>query len=235
MAIPNTNAQNDCSHWPTADVGLQSVPIINAEYVLMHYHADLICNTTSGWHIFPYIRNRNECVKTETQVATFLSQDNIYWPRQMVLYRLKCGSCTLGLGFWRDVNIGRIIGTKIAIRWNRINYTQMIGFPTYPVTDTILWINYCISHSNQVPELRWMVGLLTGHSHLKGHFFKLGRMDDPTCERCLEEHESATHVLCDCEAIAHLWFRHLGTFFMEPSDYYDAPLSKVLRFIRSVD
>jgi hypothetical protein len=58
--------------------------------------------------------------------------------------------------------------------------------------------------------------------------------DDPTCERCLQEDESATYILCDCEAIAHLRFRHLGQFFMEPSDFYDAPIFKVLHFIRSV-
>jgi hypothetical protein len=29
-------------------------------------------------------------------------------------------------------------------------------------------------------------------------------------------------------------FRHLGQFFMEPSDYYDAPIYKVLHFIRGV-
>jgi hypothetical protein len=52
--------------------------------------------------------------------------------------------------------------------------------------------------------------------------------------RCLEENESATHILRDCEAIAHLRFRHLSQFFMEPSDFYDAPISKVLHFILSV-
>jgi hypothetical protein len=36
-------------------------------------------------------------------------------------------------------------------------------------------------------QLSWMVGLFTGHSHLKGHLFKLGLMDDPICERCLED------------------------------------------------
>jgi hypothetical protein len=76
-------------------------------------------------------------------------------------------------------------------------------------------------------QLRWIVGVFTGHCHLKGHLFKLG-------ERCLEEDESATHALCDCEAIAHLRFCHLGRFFMEPGDYYDAPISEVLQFIRSV-
>jgi hypothetical protein len=83
-------------------------------------------------------------------------------------------------------------------------------------------------------QLRWTVGLFTGHCHLNGHLFKLGLMDDPICERCLEEDESATHVLCDCEATAHLRFHHLGQFFMEPSDFYNAPRSKVLHFIRSV-
>jgi hypothetical protein len=44
----------------------------------------------------------------------------------------------------------------------------------------------------------------------------------------------ATHVLCDCEALAHLRFRHLGQFFMEPGDLYDVPIGKVLYFIRHV-
>jgi hypothetical protein len=63
----------------------------------------------------------------------------------------------------------------------------------------------------------------------KRMLFKLGLTDDPTCERCLEEDESATHILCDCEAIAYLRFCHLGQFFMEPSDY-DAPINEVLHF-----
>jgi hypothetical protein len=46
--------------------------------------------------------------------------------------------------------------------------------------------------------------------------------------------KSAAHILCDCEAIANLRFHHLGQFFMEPSDYYDTPINRVLHFIRSV-
>jgi hypothetical protein len=62
----------------------------------------------------------------------------------------------------------------------------------------------------------------------------MGLMNDPICERCLEAHESATRVLCDCEALAHLRFRHLGQFFMEPGDFYDVPIGEALHFIRSV-
>jgi hypothetical protein len=83
-------------------------------------------------------------------------------------------------------------------------------------------------------QLRWVVGLLTEHCRLKGHLVKMGLTDDPTCERCLEEDESAPHILCDCEAIANLRFRHLGQFFTDPSDYYGDPINKVLHFIRSV-
>jgi hypothetical protein len=63
---------------------------------------------------------------------------------------------------------------------------------------------------------------------------QMGLTDDPSCERCLEEDESATHILCDCEAIANLIFRHLGQFFTEPNDYFDASIKTVLHFIRSV-
>jgi hypothetical protein len=52
-------------------------------------------------------------------------------------------------------------------------------------------------------QLRWVVGLFTGHCHLKRHLLKMDLTDDPTCERCLEEEESATHILCDCEVITY--------------------------------
>jgi hypothetical protein len=62
----------------------------------------------------------------------------------------------------------------------------------------------------------------------------MGLMNDPIRERCLEADESATHFLCDYEALAYLRFCHLGQFFMKPGDSYDVPIGKVLHFIRSV-
>jgi hypothetical protein len=56
----------------------------------------------------------------------------------------------------------------------------------------------------------------------------------PLVTSAWKKDESATHILCDCEAIAYLRFCHLGQFFMEPSDYYDAPINEVLHFIPSV-
>jgi hypothetical protein len=73
-------------------------------------------------------------------------------------------------------------------------------------------------------QLWWVTGLLTGHCHLEGHLLKMGLTYSAIFERCLEEDESATHILCDCEAIAYLRFRHLGHYFMERDDYQDAPI-----------
>jgi hypothetical protein len=129
------------------------------------------------------------------------------------------------------ISIG--VATKAARDWTNRNHKKywqsttglkqakgLIPGPSARRTKDLLKL-----HRNQ---LRWVVGLFTGHCHLKGHIFK------PTCERCLEEDESATYNPCDCEAITYLSFRHLGQFLMEPSNYYDAPINKVLHFIRSV-
>jgi hypothetical protein len=77
--------------------------------------------------------------------------------------------------------------------------------PLLPQWQIFLW---SLSNDKQSKLRR-----ITGHCHLKGHLFKLGLTDDPICERCREEDESATHILCDCEAVAHARFRHLGQFF----------------------
>jgi hypothetical protein len=72
-----------------------------------------------------------------------------------------------------------------------------------------------------------------GHCHLKGDLFKMGLMNSPTCYRYTEKNESATHIPCDYEAIAYLRFRHLGHYFMEPGNYQDAPISKILTTLLS--
>jgi hypothetical protein len=77
-----------------------------------------------------------------------------------------------------------------------------------------------------------MTGLLTGHCHLKGHLFKLGLVNSPKCNRCKQASETASHVLCDCEALATLRFRHLGHHFMKAGDFEDISVSKMLNFVQ---
>jgi hypothetical protein len=47
-------------------------------------------------------------------------------------------------------------------------------------------------------------------------------------------HLKQPHVICDCEALAALRFRHLGHYFLKPSDIADIYISQVLHFVESV-
>lgn len=62
---------------------------------------------------------------------------------------------------------------------------------------------------------------------LKGHLFRF-------CKRCLNNDETTSHALCDCMAISNSTFHHLGLSFMEPGNYSDAPLNKILHLIQRV-
>jgi hypothetical protein len=58
--------------------------------------------------------------------------------------------------------------------------------------------------------------------------FKLELVDSPECDRCNQASEMASHVLCDCEALAALRFRYLGHYFMKPGDFKDISVSRLL-------
>jgi len=47
-----------------------------------------------------------------------------------------------------------------------------------------------------------MMGLLTGHCHLKEHIHKLELTESPACDRHKQATEMASHILCDYEAVA---------------------------------
>jgi hypothetical protein len=83
-------------------------------------------------------------------------------------------------------------------------------------------------------QLRLVAGLLTGQCHIKGHSFKPGLTDSSRWERWLENEGSAIHSLFDSDATAYLRFRHMGHYFVGPSDYHGAPIRKVLYFFKSV-
>jgi hypothetical protein len=78
-----------------------------------------------------------------------------------------------------------------------------------------------------------MMGLVRGHCHLKEHLFKLGMADNPSCGRCKQATETASHVLCDCEALAALRLRHLGQHFLKSRDFGHISISRVLHFVQS--
>jgi hypothetical protein len=83
-------------------------------------------------------------------------------------------------------------------------------------------------------QLKILTGLLTGHCHLKGHLCNLGLVNSPECDRCKQASQVASHVLCDCEALATLRIMHLAHYFMKPCDFEDISVSKILHFVQGV-
>jgi hypothetical protein len=75
-------------------------------------------------------------------------------------------------------------------------------------------------------QIKQVTELLTGHCR-----FRLEKVSSSNCRRCYHETLTASHVLCDCEALAHLRFRHSGRFFLKPGDYHEIPPSRILCFI----
>jgi hypothetical protein len=74
--------------------------------------------------------------------------------------------------------------------------------------------------------LKFLQGMYSSWKHTREERWHDPSFDDPICVRCLQDDESATHILCDCEAIAYIRFHHLDQFFMEPSDFYDTAIKK---------
>jgi hypothetical protein len=83
-------------------------------------------------------------------------------------------------------------------------------------------------------ELRIMTGLLTGHCHFRRRLLKLGLVGSSRCERYKQTSETASHVLCDCDAVAVLRLQHLGHYFLKPGYLADISVSKALHYVLSV-
>ena len=78
--------------------------------------------------------------------------------------------------------------------------------------------------------IRRVVGLLTGHCTLKRHLSIMGVIKDPVCRGCGYNDETATHILCECEAFSAHRFEHLGRHVIEPWELQDIPVKCLLIF-----
>ena len=60
--------------------------------------------------------------------------------------------------------------------------------------------------------------LLAGHNTLRRHLHIMGLCDSPICRKCGAGEESSVHILCECETLASLRHRYLGSFFLDPEN-----------------
>lgn len=81
-------------------------------------------------------------------------------------------------------------------------------------------------------ELRTIVGVITGHIDLNSYLKRIGRRDDPLCDRCSLGEETAQHFFCECPA----WASHrrdlYGSEQLNPTEVLTAEISKVNAFIK---
>jgi hypothetical protein len=78
-----------------------------------------------------------------------------------------------------------------------------------------------------------VVNGLTEHNTLRRHLHLLGLLDNPLCTGCGVKEETSAHILCDCEVLASLRHRHLGSFFLEPQDLKSITLGAIWNFSKA--
>ena len=83
-------------------------------------------------------------------------------------------------------------------------------------------------------NIRKLVGIWTGHCRLNKHLHILGIVSDPTCRGCLEEDETAEHVLCYCPALSSIRDKVLGDPWPSMADLSGASPAVILELINAV-
>jgi hypothetical protein len=69
-----------------------------------------------------------------------------------------------------------------------------IGKPSQKLTNEVLQLRRT--------QIRQVVGLLTGHCHLRKHLHRLGVSNESTlCRLYYTEDETASHIIYDCDAL----------------------------------
>lgn len=83
------------------------------------------------------------------------------------------------------------------------------------------------------PLIRVIVGLLTGHCHLRKHLHRIGVYDGSIlCRKCGGAVETAEHVILDCDALARCRYQTLGPPGTELDNIRQDPISTIGKFIR---
>jgi len=88
---------------------------------------------------------------------------------------------------------------------------------------------YCLNRSRET--LRLLTMIVTGHSCLNAHLFRMGVAHTPICPKCGRGEESRNHFIGECEGYSRLRLEILGWPTMPPQEFKNIPLSDLVRFI----
>jgi ribonuclease HI len=84
-------------------------------------------------------------------------------------------------------------------------------------------------------EMKTLTGILTGHCGLKYHMHRIGKCQEDLCRLCMEESETAQHILCECAATARIRLKYFGNGFPDPSDIRRLTPRKILNYLKDID
>jgi hypothetical protein len=81
--------------------------------------------------------------------------------------------------------------------------------------------------------MRLVVGLLTGHCHLRKHLHRLRIYEEePVCGKCGMGEETAHHILFECEALGRIRYSALGPPGFELETIHQEPIKPLLDLTR---
>ena len=83
-------------------------------------------------------------------------------------------------------------------------------------------------------QIRWTIGIFTGHGKFRYHLKKIKMRDDDTCRYCRESQETAEHLLCDCDALIQKRKQVLEEYYLNPTDLDGYKLSRIYEFLEKI-
>jgi len=81
-------------------------------------------------------------------------------------------------------------------------------------------------------QSRAVIGLLTRHNNMRRHLHVMGLSNNPTCRTHGIEDERSVHIFCECEALASLMHRYLGSFLLDREDIRVLGLGTIWNFLK---
>lgn len=134
----------------------------------------------------------NEMADELAREGSSLSEVNICNPKPFQALKVELRQWADGMhrSIWNSAEVGRT--TKIL--W---------GDPDRSKTKELLKLNK--------RELGTFMGILTGHSILRAHLYRIGKADSGVCRACMEDDETLEHYLCNCPAFARIRVQTLSS------------------------
>ena len=83
------------------------------------------------------------------------------------------------------------------------------------------------------PQIRKLVGAITGHCALKDHLFKIGHSVDRLCRFCHADAESTYHIICLCPHFVLLRTQILNMDYINENKYAELEVKNILKFINA--